>query len=309
MGHETPYEWAQRRRSEGASVEALAQELAAAGLGPVEIDRLLDRDVRPSPAEQPDPVGGGGMASPQLLLGIFLLIGGLILLVSGWVSWRALLLLVAGAARIATARGVARPSSAKQEEARLAMIQRALDDSQQRCAVHPEYAAMGTCPRCGSFCCALCTPGRGFGGGRVCMQCQALPEVQSARRRSASRGAALTLLSGPAMIVVLLALERVVFASSLAPMRALVALLVVSAPWLLLAALQANARSGWPAVVSVVPWLAVEGALLVGSGLMPAMLWLLPLGVTFYGWESTRQAARGEPAYLLEMSPPAAAQT
>jgi hypothetical protein len=289
-------------RQEGATLEALAAELAAHGLGAVEIDRLLDRDVRPT-VESVDSIGRGGMASPQLLFGVLLLIGGLALLLGGWV--RGVVLLLAGVGRIATAWGVERPSPARQDEARHAMIELALDESQKRCALHSEYAAMGTCPRCGCFCCALCMPGRGFGGGRVCMKCQALPELQSARRRSASRGAALTLLSGPATIVALLALQRVITAQREPPAQMLAILVGASAPWLLLAALQANARSGWPVVASVVPWLFVEFSFLLGPGLVPATLWFVPLAFAFYGWVSTRQAALGEPAFIIETGPPA----
>ena len=135
------------------------------------------------------------------------------------------------------------------------------------------------------------------------MKCQALPELQSARRRNASRGAALTLLSAPATIVVLLALERVITAQSTAAAQRLAVLVGASAPWLVLAVLQANARSAWPVVVSVVPWLFVELGLMIGAGWMAAAFWLIPLAFTFYGWVSIRQAARGEPAFVIETSP------
>ena len=135
------------------------------------------------------------------------------------------------------------------------------------------------------------------------MNCQALPELQSARRRNASRGAALTLLSGPAMIVVFLALARVIAAERTSPAQMLALLVGASAPWLLLAALQANARTGWPLIVSVLPWLVVEFSVLLSSGVSAATLWLVPLACTFYGWVSIRQAVRGEPAFLSELGP------
>lgn len=298
MGVETSYAWVQQRRKEGASVEELAAELAARGLDAVEIDRLLDRDVRPRAEARPGTNPGWTMASPQLLLGILLLIGGVLLLPSGWIL-RASLLIILGAGRIATAWSIERPSSTQQDEARHQMLL-VQDDMQPRCALHPAHAAMGTCPRCGSYCCALCTPGRGFAAGRVCMKCQALPEVEATRRGGASRGAAVALLSGPATIVLIVAIERVLSAARPAPGAVLVALAAGSAPWLVLAAVQANVRSGWPTVLSVVPWLAVELFLLLSRGFMQAGIWLIPLGVAVWGWVSTRQAARGEPSFISE---------
>ncbi|MDP1826579.1 MAG: hypothetical protein Q8L48_25135 [Archangium sp.] len=83
-----------------------------------------------------------------------------------------------------------------------------------------------------------------------------------------------------------------------APVAVLIALAAGSAPWLVLAAVQANVRSGWPTVLSVVPWLAVELFLLLSRGFMQAGIWLIPLGVAVWGWVSTRQAARGEPSFI-----------
>ena len=239
------------------------------------------------------------MASPQLLLGILLLVGGVLLIFSG--QFRAVLLLFLGIVRTTTAWGISRPSKERQDRARDEML-RLGDDARAQCAVHPAHAAMGTCPRCGSYCCALCTPGRGFADGYVCMTCEALAEVQAQRRRGAARGAAVTLLAAPATIVLLLAIERFISASNPQPWVVLVVLLVGSAPWLMLAALQANVRNGWPMALGFILWLTMEVLLVRGARFIGAGVWLIPLGVIFYGWESIRQAARGEPAFILERS-------
>lgn len=195
MDAETPYQWVQRRRAEGASTEELAAQLAARGVGTVEIDRLLDRDVRPSAKADPANDVGSGMVSPQLLLGLLCLVASLTLIMSGWISLWSFALFLAGLTRTITAWSPVRPSAEKQEQARLALLDPT--ETRPRCAVHPAHAAMGTCPRCGSFCCALCAPGRGFRAGSVCMACQSLPEVRALRLTRASRGAAITLLMAP----------------------------------------------------------------------------------------------------------------
>ncbi len=76
-------------------------------------------------------------------------------------------------------------------------------------------------------------------------------------------------------------------------------------PWFALAAVQARVRSGWPTLLSVVPWLAIELFLVAGGGFMQAGIWLVPLGVACWGWVSTRRAALGDPAFLAELTPPA----
>lgn len=110
----------------------------------------------------------------------------------------------------------------------------------------------------------------------------------------------MTILCAPVTIVLILAMERFLSSSKPAPMMVLGLLAVGSVPWLLLAALQANARSGWPLLVGLVPWFVVEGLLVSNSAFLQAGLWIVPLGVAFYGWISTRQAAHDELAYLLD---------
>lgn len=93
-------------------------------------------------------------------------------------------------------------------------------------------------------------------------------------------------------------MARFVIAVSVEPQRMMLGLLVISAPWLVLAAVQAIVRSAWPTALSALPWLIVAVLLSLSGGRAAATMWLFPLAVAFWGWLSVRRAARGEPAYL-----------
>ena len=348
MADETHYQFVQRRRVEGASLEALNTELLARGLGGEDIALLLGQQamgsgVSDAPAGDgtawalvkklraegfpPDAIArelgaqghaaddikailadesgsSGGVAPVQLIFGVLLILAGLLLILGGRISLLSIGLIVAGVARVGSSLAAERGTIVQQAEARRGMNTLAADDRRARCAVHPEYASIGNCPRCGSFCCARCTPARGFAAGNVCMRCQSLPEVQAQRQRHASRQAALTLLAAPVMLVLLAALEVVVATSTPSMLTVLAVLGVGSSPWLVLAAVQANVRSGWPVLVSAVPWVLVEVLLTRGNNGIQGGLWLLPLGAAFYGWMSTRQAARLEDPLVPALSSP-----
>ena len=354
MADETPYEFVQRRRVEGASCEALSSELRARGLGRDDIALLLGQQVISTPSEPsvsdgtawalvkklraegfpPDAVArelearghaaedikailadespragqtaqgsGVGVGSIQLIFGVLLILAGLLLILGGRISLLSMGLIVSGVARVGSSLATERGTIAQQAEARRQMTTLSADDRRARCAVHPEYASIASCPRCGSFCCAMCTPAQGFAAGNVCMRCQSLPEVQRQRQRHASRQAALALLTAPVMLALLAALETVVATSTPDAVTVLAVLGVGSFPWLVLAAVQANVRSGWPVLISALPWLIVEVLLTRGNNGIQGGLWLLPLAAAFYGWMNTRQAARLEEPLVSSPGP------
>ena len=181
----------------------------------------------------------------------------------------------------------------------------AADDPRARCAVHQQYDSIGNCPRCGSFCCAMCTPARGFLAGIVCMRCQAIPEVQAERGRKGSRVAALSLFAPPIMLMLLVALEVVAASATVDPLNALSAVGMGSLPFLVFAVVQSKLRSSWPLFVSVAPWLLIEIMLTRGNSTFQGSLWLLPLGAMFYGWVNLRQSRTLEDSLVPPLSSPA----
>ncbi|MDP1822879.1 MAG: hypothetical protein Q8L48_06545 [Archangium sp.] len=297
----TPWALVKKLRAEGFPPDAVARELELRGHARDDIEALLaDETVRPA---EPAAGSAGSGASIQLIFGVLLILAGVLLILGGRISLLSLGLIAAGVARAASSFAGERSTLALQTEARRQMATLPVDDPRARCALHREYASIGSCPRCGSFCCARCTPARGFASGVVCMRCQALPEVQAQRQQQASRQAALTLLTAPVMLVFLAALELLFISKTPDLLTALGVVGVACSPWLLLAAVQAKVRSGWPVLVSVVPWLLVEILLTMGSAGVQGGLWLVPLGAAFYGWMNTRQAARLEEALVPAVSP------
>lgn len=290
----TPWALVKKLRAEGFPPDAVARELELRGHARDDIKALLaDETVRPA-----EPAAGsvGSGASIQLIFGVLLILSGVLLILGGRISLLSLGLIAAGVARAGSSFAGERSTLALQTEARRQMATLPTDDPRPRCALHQAHASIGSCPRCGSFCCAMCTPARGFAAGKVCMACQAIPDVQAQRQQKASRQAALTLLTAPVMLVFFAGLELLFLSTTPDLPTTLVVVGVACSPWLLLAAVQAKVRSGWPVLVSAVPWLL--GEFLLNMGTIQGGLWLVPLGAAFYGWMSTRQAARLEEALV-----------
>lgn len=297
----TPWALVQKRLAEGFPREAIEAELAALGHSPEDIRALLvDEALRPTSADGATGGDAGAGVPIQLVFGALLLLAGLLLLVGGRISVLSIGLVVSGVGRMGTAFRSERTVAQQQRVARSAMQTLAADDPRARCAHHPEHASVGTCPRCGSFSCAKCTPARGFADGAVCMHCQALPEVVAQRERRAARQSALFLLSAPAMILVILVLDAVGSPEDVGPAAVAVISAIVSLPWLILAGVQAVVRRPWPTLASFVPWLAVSMYVLIitGGAMLQFGLWLVPLGFAAAGWLGLRQAARPQPALV-----------
>jgi hypothetical protein len=240
----------------------------------------------------------------QLIFGVLLVAAGGLLILGGRISLLSIGLVVSGMARAGSAFASERGTSALKAEARRQMAALAAEDPRARCALHQDFASIGSCPRCGSFCCARCTPARGFAAGNVCMQCQVLPEVQTQRQKSAARQAALILLIPPLVLVFFVGFELSFTTSSPELTLVLATVGIGAAPWLGLAAVQANVRNGWPLVVSVIPWLMVEILLARGNAGIQSALWLVPLGAAFYAWANVRQAGQLEEALVVEGNRP-----
>jgi hypothetical protein len=298
--------WAlvKKLRAEGFPPDAIARELESRGHSAGDIKAIL-ADESPREVQDSAPGSGIGIAPVQLIFGVLLILAGVLLILGGRISLLSIGLIAAGVARVGSSLATERGTIALQAEARRQMATLADDDPRARCAVHQAYASIGNCPRCGSFCCAMCTPAKGFGSGNLCMQCQALPDVRAERQQRASRQAALTLLTAPAMLVLFTGLELVLATRIPSALTVVAAVAISSAPWLVLAAVQAKVKSGWPVIISVVPWLTVEVFLTMGNASLQGGLWLLPLGAAFYGWMSTRQAAQLEEPLVAALSSPA----
>lgn len=292
---ETLWELVKKLRSEGFPPEAIARELEGKGVSAEDIRALLvDETVRPV---EPADVGGG--LPLQLIFGLLLIAAGALLILGGRISLLSIGLVVAGVARAGSSVASERGASALRAEAKRQMATLAADDPRARCAVHHQYASIGSCPRCGSFCCAQCTPARGFAAGNVCMACQLLPDVRAERQRKAARLGALMLLTAPGLLFLLGVLEAAFAKDTPSPLTVLLSVGVVSLPWLVLAGVQAGVRSGWPTLVSVPFWLVVEVMLTRGNAGFEGALWLIPLGATFFGWMNLRQAGRLEEALVV----------
>ncbi|MEW5741556.1 MAG: hypothetical protein AB1938_21745 [Myxococcota bacterium] len=292
----TPWALVQKLRAEGFPREAIVRELVAQGHTRADVEALLI-DEAPDGAEPPA-AGEGSGVPVQLLFGLLLLAAGVVVLLGTGVRALPLVLIGSGIVRVVSALQADRSLVARRAAARRTMVELAPEDPRARCAVHPQYASIGNCPRCGSFGCARCAPARGFEAGLECMKCQGLPEVIAARRRKAARQASAWLMTAPAMLLFLLFTEAAFGASDFSPLRALLVAMVVSLPWLVLSAVQAVVKSGWPTALSVAPWLLVEfsvGVASEGRAALQLTLWLIPLGAAFVGWMGTRHAARPEP--------------
>lgn len=297
---ETPWELVKKLRSEGFPPDAIARELERRGVSGDDIKALLvDESVRPV---APSDVGGG--LPLQLLFGLLLIAAGALLILGGRISLLSIGLLVAGVARAGSSFASERGATALRAEAQRQMAALAPDDSRARCAVHHQYASIGSCPRCGSFCCAQCTPTRGFAAGHVCMACQVLPEVRAERQRRASRVGALMLLTAPGLLLVLGALEAAFAKDTPSLLTVLVSVGVVSVPWLVLAGVQFGVRGGWPILISVPFWLVVEVVLTRGNSGFEGAVWLLPIAAAFFGWVNIRQASKLEEALVVSSPAP-----
>lgn len=307
----TPWALVQKRLAEGFPREAIEAELAALGHSKEDIRALLvDEALRPtSPEGAAGPDAGAGVPV-NVLFGGLLALAGVLLLLGGRISVLSLGLVVSGLGRMATAFRTERGAAQQQREAQRGMQALASDDPRPRCAHHAQYASVGTCPRCGSFSCAKCTPRGGFTDGAVCMRCQALPEVVALRERKAARQAALFLLSAPATILVVVTLDALGSSDGAGPAAVALVTGVVSLPWLVLAGVQAVVRRPWPTIVSLAPWLALLVFVLIstdGRAVLQLGLWLVPLGFALAGWLSLRQAGKPQPALVADVQPTASA--
>jgi hypothetical protein len=297
---DTPWEVVKKLRSEGFPPDAIARELEGKGVSRDDIKALLvDESVRPI-----EPADAGRGLNVQLIFGLLLIIAGGVLLLGGRISLLSIGLLVSGVARTGSSFATERSTTALKAEALRQMAALAADDPRARCAVHQQYASIGSCPRCGSFCCAQCTPTRGFAAGNVCMACQVLPDVRADRQRKASRVGARMLLTAPALLLVMTVLETAFAKAAPSGFVVLVSVGLMSLPWLVLAGVQSRAQGGWPILISVPFWLLIEVAFTRGNSGFEGALWLLPLGAAFFGWVNIRQAAKLEEALVVSSPVP-----
>jgi hypothetical protein len=291
----TPWALVQQLKAEGFPREAIVRELMAQGHPRADVEALL---IDEAPDVVPDPPGTDGSGAPaQTLFGLLLLVAGVVALVDGGVSLFSAGLILLGLVPLATAFQADRRAAAPLLAAQRTMVPLAPEDVRARCAVHPQYASIGNCPRCGSFACAMCAPARGFEAGVACMRCQALPEVVAARRKKAARQAAAWLLTAPGMLALLIFFQAAMRTNEVSPLSVLIMVALPSAPFMILSGVQAFVRGGWPTVLSVVPWLGVEvsmGVASQGRAVLQLTLWLIPLGATVIGWMGMRQARRPE---------------
>lgn len=297
---DTPWELVKKLRSEGFPPDAIARELEGKGVSRDDIKALLvDENVRPV-----EPADAGRGLNVQLIFGLLLILASVVLLLGGRISLLSIGLLISGVARTGSAFGSDRSTTALKAEALRQMAALAADDPRARCAVHQQYASIGSCPRCGSFCCAQCTPTRGFAAGNVCMACQSLPDVRAERQKTAARLGALMLLTAPAVVLLLGVLEAAFAKETPSFLTVLISVGVVSLPWLVLAGVQAGVRGGWPTLISVPFWLIVEVVLTRGNSSFEGALWLVPLFAAFFGLVNIRRAAKLEEALVVSSPAP-----
>jgi len=309
VSDESPWEYVQRRRREGAKNEALRQELLARGVEFTDVQILLDRtpaqtvtpetgtpkgasesawsvlqrmraegfsqsqieaelarqghdraDIAALFADDPMRVAPGRRAPDPtastvdvigIVFGLALITVGVVVLVSGRVGVFSFMLIISGVTRIANA---ARAQQGSLPEATLAQSLRPLadEDPRARCQRHPSFASIGTCPRCGTFCCARCVTKPGLRPDHPCLACQRLPTRVEDQLRQLRKRTALRLLIGPALLALIF--TRDLDQSSEHWLGVANAVAIASAPWLALAALQALTSTFWPTWLSVGLW-------------------------------------------------------
>lgn len=216
-----------------------------------------------------------------IVFGLALITVGVVVLLSGRISVLSFMLIVSGITRIANA---AREQRSALPEASLAQSLRPLadEDPRARCRRHPTFASIGTCPRCGTFCCARCVSKLGLRADQPCLTCQRLPEHIEEQLRQLRKRTALRLLVAPALLAFMFTLD-------LSPARdpglwgILYVVAIGSAPWLVAAVLQAITSTFWPTWLSVGVWtittlfvirIAIENA---GANLTPLLPWVFAL--------------------------------
>lgn len=261
----------QRMRAEGFSQPQIEAELASQGHDREDIAALFaDDPMRVAPGRRaPDPTAAT-VDVVAIVFGLLLLSAGLLVLLSGRISVLSFMLIVSGITRIANA---ARAQPGVLPEASLAHNLRPLadEDPRARCQRHPSFASIGTCPRCGTFCCARCVTKPGLRADQPCLACQRLPAFVEDRLRMLCRSLAPRLLVAPAVLL-LLALD---FHLPLGPDW--IAVLFLVAPWLMLAVFQRLSSRLWPTWTSVGVWIATTLIFLfvfVSLRRAPTLQWL-----------------------------------
>lgn len=243
----------QRMRAEGFSQPQIEAELARQGHDRSDIAALFaDDPMRVAPGRRaPDPTVST-VDVIGIVFGLALITVGVIVLISGRISVLSFMLIVSGITRIANA---AREQRSALPEASLAQSLRPLadEDPRARCQRHPSFASIGTCPRCGTFCCARCVTKQGLRPDHPCLACQRLPTRVEDQLRQLRKRTALRLLIGPALLALIFTRDL-----DQSPkhdwMGIANAVAIASAPWLVVAVLQAFTSTFWPTWLSAGIW-------------------------------------------------------
>lgn len=255
---ETPYALALRLSSEGGTAEEIRSALAERGLTPDEIvvvlmalKRQQDDSARAEAAVEHEPVlqsvaqpdmHDQRISGPDLTIGLGLIAVGVLLFIATKGHLLAYGAIVSGAARLIAS--FLRPNRLPPQ------VALAPDDPSPRCADHPDFKSIGTCPRCGAFRCQDCAPAGGFAQAQVCNACNRSSAYLEDKLRVASRRVALALI-GPAVGSVVAILVATIWPRTfggsaldvvLGKLPLLTGLALAAAPFVVLAVVQSAIR-------------------------------------------------------------------
>jgi hypothetical protein len=301
----------QRMRAEGFPRKAIEAELGAQGYSTDDVAALFaDDPMKAAPGRHPGqgPVSGGSESAVDIIFGAALIVLGGAILLAGIIGLLPLGLIVSGGARIAAGFRTQRSQAVADAIASEGLRQLAADDPRVRCSLHLAYAAIGACARCGTFCCAGCVTSAGFSGSTPCLACHRRPEYLAERLLLLKQRSTRRLFLGPALLVLIFAIEVAGADEPLLFRRIGVIAAVLSAPWLALVGLQFVSRQLWPTFLSAFVWLATTGlfVLFVGSGGTPLHLgaWLFAAWPAVSAWLSKRSLEAPVTALILSPHAP-----
>ncbi len=299
----------QRMRAEGFPREAIEAELRDQGHPSGDVTALFaDEPMQVAPGRTP--VAGastGGPDAVNIIFGAALVVLGGAILLAGVIGLLPIGLILSGFSRVAVGLQAQRSQAAADAIASDGLRALKTDDPRARCSLHAQYAAIGTCARCGAFCCAGCVTSAGFSTAIPCLSCHRRPEYLAERLLVVKQRSAWRLLLGPALLVLIFAIEVAGSDDSRVDLGIAFLTGALSTPWLVLVAIQFVSRRLWPTFLSAFVWLATTAffALLVAhSEGAPLHLgaWLFAAWPATSAWVSKRTLEAPVSALIPEVS-------
>ncbi len=276
---ETPWAVVRRMRAEGFGRSAIEEELARRDVAPDDIAALFADDTGERTGEMVDRASSADVAS--IIFGALLILVAVLIFFAGRFGTLQIVLVLAGVQRIVNGARSRQLSTTLQHWSAAGLQALPPDDPRPRCSAHPTFASLGSCDRCGSFCCAGCIAKSGLSAETPCLACLRRPEVFQQRLTQLARRVSARMLVGPAAMIAIVLLE-IPWDSESGVIALVVASIVGSLPWLVLATMHwflPGRWAGWAVAVlwtiMTIGWLLL--AIAVGTFPLDFFLWLVAL--------------------------------